>query len=112
MSERQNRSSSAPTGDLEFYLASWVPTQNVAAIMRAEKKDEKEISAFVQKLEESRKRVKSVISKFVKKVERKYGNLDVPELMMHGLKQAKKLGLSPAEIEAFKSQVLKGDMDK
>jgi hypothetical protein len=111
--EKQNRSSgSAPTGELEFYLSSWMPPQNVAAIMRAEKKDEKEISAFMQQYEESRRRIKKLVQKFIRKVENKYGNLDVPELMKLGLKQAKKVGLTPAEIEAFKVQIIKGDTDK
>jgi hypothetical protein len=111
--DKQNRVSPKDSaGDLEFYLSSWMPTQNIVHIMRAEKKDEKEIAAFVEKYEESRRKIKKSMKKFADKIEQKYGPLDLSELMSKGLKFAKKHNLSQAEQEAFKAHILRGDSDK
>ena len=77
--DKQNRASSKDSvGELEFYLSSWMPTQNIVHIMRAERKDEKEITAFVEKYEESRRRIKKSMKKFADRIEQKYGPLDLP----------------------------------
>lgn len=111
--DKQNRGSSKDSvGELEFYLSSWMPTANIVHIMRAERKDEKEIAAFVEKYEESRRRIKKSMKKFADKIEQKYGPLDLPELMRKGLKFAQKHNLTQAEQEAFKAHILRGDADK
>ncbi|ATZ80574.1 core protein [Bodo saltans virus] len=110
--QTRSRSNDRKTDDIEYYLVSGIPTQQIATIMRAEKKDEKEISATIEKIDESRHKIRKLIKKFVDKIEQKYGQLDVPELIKKGLKYADKYGFTPAEREAFKNHVLKGDTDR
>lgn len=97
--------------DLAFYLKSGLPTAQIVSILKAQKKDQREIDAFVSKYETSKRRVTKFLRKFVDKIEQKYGQLDVPELMKKGLKFAAKHNFSDAEKEAFIRFVMKGDVD-
>lgn len=97
--------------DMEVYLKMGLPAQNVAALLKAEGKDEGEITAFIEKYNESRNKIKKLIRKFAEKIENKYGVLDMPELVRKGLKFAAKHNFNDAEKEAFKTFVVKGDMD-
>ena len=58
--------------EMETFLVNGLPTQNVVAILKNEKRDEKEINAFIEKYEASRHRIKKLIKKFADKIETKY----------------------------------------
>lgn len=99
--------------DFDFYLKSGMSLQKITSILRAQHKDEKEIDAFISKLEHSRKRIRKLIKKFVEKIEANYGHLDVPDLIKKGIKFAVKHEFSEAERDAFIKYVLNnGDIDK
>jgi len=102
---------SKTTLDMEVFLKMGLPSQNVAMLLKAENRDENEINAFIEKYNESRNKIKKLIRKFAEKIEAKYGVLDMPELIRKGLKFATKHNFNDAEREAFKTFVVKGDMD-
>jgi hypothetical protein len=95
--------------EVESYLQTGLPSYQVANLMKLSGKDEGEIGALVERYEESRNKIKKYIRKFIDKIERKYGELDVPELIKKGMKFARKHGFSKAEEKEFVDQVMKGD---
>jgi hypothetical protein len=109
MSNRALATSSSD--ELEGYLQMDLPPQHVANMLRAEGKEEKEIDAFIEKYNESRHKIRKYIKKFIEKIERKYGDLDIPELMKKGMKFAQKHNFSKAEERKFINQVMTGDVD-
>jgi hypothetical protein len=98
-------------GDFEYYLKSGMPSNQIVSILKAQKKDQREIDAFMAKYETSKKRISKLIRKFVDKIEQQFGHLDVPELIKKGVKFAAKHNFTEAEKEAFIRFVLKGDTD-
>lgn len=98
-------------GDFEVYLKSGLPSHQVEALLKSQNKDPKEISAFMEKFEASKKKINKLIKKFVEKIEQRYGHLDTPELMKKGLRFASKHGFTQPEKEAFIRFVLKGDTE-
>lgn len=98
-------------GEFEFYLKAGIPSAQVVAMLKQQGKDQKEIDAFMEKYEVSRKKIAKVVRRFVEKIEAKYGHLDVPELVKKGMKHATKHDFSPAERDAFIRFVMKGDTE-
>jgi len=102
---------SSKEGDFEFYLKSDMPSSQIIAVLKAQRKDQKEIDAFMAKYETAKKRVNKLVRKFVEKIEQQYGHLDVPELIKKGVKFAAKHNFTGAEKESFIRHVLKGEND-
>jgi hypothetical protein len=98
-------------GDFEFYLKSGLPTNQIVAILKAQKMDQKDIDIFMSKLEASKKKVNKMLKKFVQSIEQQYGHLDIPELIKKGIKFAAKHEFSEAEKEAFIRYALKGETE-
>jgi hypothetical protein len=111
MSNRTNQSTSS-LGDYEHYLRSDLPIQVIISYLKAEGRDEKETDAIIEKIIEARKKVNKFMKRFVDKIERKYQDLDVPELMKKGLKFAHKHGFSKEEEKFFIDKVMTGDINK
>jgi hypothetical protein len=109
MSNRTNTSTN--TDDMEGYLQLDLPPQQLANMLRAEGLEEKEIDARIEKYEASRHKIRKYIRKFIDKIERKYGDLDVPELIKKGMKFAQKHGFTKSEERKFINQVMTGDVD-
>jgi hypothetical protein len=109
MSNRTNTSTN--TDDMEGYLQLDLPPQQLANMLRAEGVEEKEIDARIEKYEASRHKIRKYIRKFIEKIERKYGDLDVPELIKKGMKFAQKHGFTKSEERKFINQVMTGDVD-
>jgi len=97
--------------DFEFYLKSGLSSSQVATMLELQKKDSKEIAAFIAKYEESRRKIAKMIRKFVEKISEKYGQLETAELIRKGIKFAVKNKFSEAEKVAFLRFVVRGDID-
>lgn len=97
--------------DFEIYLKSGISSSQVLSLLKSQNKDQKEIDAFMEKYESSKKKINKLIKRFVEKIEHRYGHLDVPELMKKGIKFASKHNFTGAERDAFIRFVLKGDTD-
>jgi hypothetical protein len=78
-------------------------------MLRLQKMSDKDIETIVQKVKDSRARIKKVVRKFLAKINASYGHLDIPELMNKGMKHATKYGLNKAQQEVFRKHVMKGD---
>lgn len=104
-----NRNSTKDFDEVETYLQTGLPSIQVANLMKLSGKDDAEISVHIEKYEESRRKIKKYIKKFIDKIERRYGELDVPELIKKGIKFANKHGFSKAEEKEFIDQVMRGD---
>ena len=97
--------------EFEFYLKSGLPSSQIVSMLELQKKDKKEIDAFIAKYDAARKKIAKLIKKFHGKIVQKYGGLETAELIKKGIKFATKYGFSEAEKEAFLRFVLKGDVD-
>lgn len=109
MSNRTNVSKN--TDDMEGYLQLDLPPQQLAIMLRKEGVDEKEIDARVEKAEAFKHKIKKYIKKFIDKIERKYGSLDIPELIKKGMKFAQKHNFTKTEERKFINYVMRGDVD-
>jgi hypothetical protein len=84
---------------------------HIVEMLRLERMSDREIDSVIQKVKDSRARIKKVIRKFIGKINANYGHLDIPELINKGMKHAAKYGLNAAEQEVFRKHVLKGDTE-
>ena len=108
-----NSSSSSASGeeDMEHFLKINAPTNQIVAVLKGQKKDQAYIDNYISKYEASKKRIRSMVKRFIEKIREKYGDLEVPDLFNKGLRFAAKHNFTDAEKEAFQSFVLKGDFD-
>ncbi len=108
----RNAEDKTPSNELfDLFLQSGQPSTRVAADLKAQGWDQKDIDAFIERLEASKKKISKMIKKFVEKVEQKYGHLDIPDLIKKGMKHASKLGFTQSEKEAFKNYILNKNTD-
>jgi len=97
--------------DFEHYLKSDLPVQAITGYLKAEGKSEGEIDALIEKIVESRKRVNKFMRKFIDKIERKYGFMDVQDLIQKAIKFAKKNDFSKEEENMLIKKIMSGDND-
>lgn len=110
-STRNAEDKNSKDGLLDIFLRSGQPVARVVATLKGQGWDQKEIDAFVEQLEASKKKISKMIKKFMEKVEQKYGHLDAPELVKKAMKHASKLGFTESEKEAVKNYVLNKNTD-
>jgi len=110
-STRNAEDKGSHSSEFDFYLKSGLPAQQVASILRAQGKSEKDIDTFMVNYEVSRKKISKLVRKFAEKMNTKYGHLDVPELMKKGMKHATKNKFTAAERDAFISFVMNKNTD-
>jgi hypothetical protein len=108
---RVSNDKNSKDSEFDFYLKSGLPSTQVVAMLKAQGKDQRDIDAFMEKYEVSRKKIAKVVRRFVEKIEGRFGHLDIPQLVEKGMKYATKHGFSPAERDAFVRFVMKGDVD-
>lgn len=109
--ENYHRNSTDDTSkvDFNYFITSDLPLDHVVEMLRLQKMSDREIDETVQKIKDSRARIRKVVKKFLAKINASYGHLDVPELMNKGMKHAAKYGLDKAQQEVFRKHVMKGD---
>lgn len=100
---------SSKDNEFEVYLNSGLPSAHIASMLKSQGKDQKDIDAFMEKYETSKKKIEKLIKRFAVKIEQKYGHLDTPELVKKGMKFAGKHNFTQAEKDAFIRFALKGD---
>lgn len=96
--------------DFTYFITSDLPIEQVYNVLKLKNMSEKEIEATVEKIKDIRENIKKVVRKFLGKLDKTYGHLDIPELIKKGLKHAEKYGLNPAQQKVFINHVLKGDI--
>jgi hypothetical protein len=111
-SQTRTSGSDSMETDIAYFLMKNASTLEAETMLRATKKDEKEIVAFIEKYKAIRQKIKKLIQKFKGKIELKYGHLDKPEMIAKGLKFASKHNFTEIEQRAFINYVMNGDIGK
>lgn len=107
---RNANESNESDNDYNYFITSDTPIEQIYNILKLKNMSEKEIETTIDKIRESREKIRKVVRKFLAKINSTYGHLDIPELIQKGLKHAEKYGLTDAEKTVFKNQVMKGDI--
>lgn len=95
--------------DFDYFITSDLPLDHIVEMLKLQKMGDKEIDETIQKITDSRTKIRKVVKKFLAKINASYGHLDIPELMNKGMKHAAKYGLDKAQQEVFRKHVMKGD---
>jgi len=106
----------APKGrrdsDIEFYLKSGLTDEQVRDILKATKKDPKEVDTIMTNYMEAKHKMIKLVKKFVRKIEKHYGTMEIPNLIQKGIHFAKKYKFTDSEVESFIRFVLNKDISK
>jgi hypothetical protein len=112
--ENYQRNTNEPQEDLDADFKNFViydvPIEQVYNKLKVSGMSEKEIDTYIDKLKDSRDKIKKVVRSFVGKINTTYGHLDIPELIKKGLKHANKYGLTEDQKKVFIEHVKKGDI--
>ncbi len=108
--DNENDNENDSKTDFNYFITSDLPIEQVYNMLKLKNMNEKEIEAELDKIKESRERIKKVVKKFLAKINKSYGHLDVPELINKGMKHAEKFGLTDAQRKVFLNHVMKGDI--
>lgn len=106
MSSHRNSSHSGNRSETSFLNMS---LGQLNATLNAQKKSPEEKERIIESVKAQKDKVRRVIQKFRKKVEKKYGILDEATLVKKGLAHAAQYKLSDQEKDAFIKNVLRGD---
>lgn len=101
-----SRSENQTNSEVIAFLRSWLPTEQVATILRAERRPEEEVDKIIKEYKKERKRINHLVMKFVGKIKAKYSDASKEYLLKKGIEYAQKKGFSPEEVEAFKARLL------
>lgn len=96
--------------DFDYFITSDLPIDQVYNMLKLKNMSDKEVDVIVDKIKETRERIRKVVTKFLGKINTSYGHLDIPELIKKGLKHAEKYGLTDAQKKVFINHVMKGDI--
>lgn len=106
----RNANDGSQKTDFDYFITSDLPLDHIVEMLRLQKMGEREIDVIIQKVKDSRTRIRKVVKKFLAKINASYGHLDIPELMNKGMKHATKYGLNKTQQEVFRKHVMKGDI--
>ena len=96
--------------DLEFFLKHEIPVEQVRSMLRHRKMSEDKIEATLQKLMDTKERVKKYARRFIDKIDQHYGFHDIPTIVKKAAKFAEKHQLSAVERDVIVSMAMKGDV--
>jgi hypothetical protein len=96
--------------DLELFLKHDIPVEQVRSILRHRKMSEDKVEATIQKLMETKERVKKYARRFIDKIDQHYGFHDIPTIVKKAAKFAEKHQLSSIERDVIVSMAMKGDV--
>lgn len=106
----RNSTESESNSDFDYFITSDLPIEQVHAMLSKKNMSEKEIEIVLDKIKDTRDKIRKVVKKFLGKINTTYGHLDIPELMKKGMKHAKNYGLTDAQTKVFINHVMKGDI--
>jgi hypothetical protein len=111
--DRSTGNSNKVSEDFKFFISSELPIQQVYNMLKLKNMNEKQIDSIVERIRETREKIRKVVRKFLNKVNASYGfsTQDVGNLMRKGFKHAEKYGLNDVEKKVFINQVMKGDVN-
>jgi len=111
MDSRTSSKNATHDGDeLEFFLKHEIPVEQVRSMLRHKKMNEDKIEAMLQKLMDTKERVKKYAKRFIDKIDQHYGFHDIPTIVKKATKFAEKHQLSAVERDVIISMAMKGDV--
>ena len=111
MDSRSKNSNQEQELNFDYYVQHDIPVEQVRSILRHKKMSDDKIEETVNKLQESRERVRKYARKFIDKIDQHYGYHDVPSIVKKAIKYAEKHELTSAEKDAVISMAVKGDVN-
>lgn len=96
--------------EFDYFVSSDLPVDQVYNMLKLQNRSDKDIDVIVDKLKDTRERIKKVVKRFLAKINTSYGHLDIPELIKKGIKHAERYGLTDVERKVFIDHVMKGDI--
>ena len=96
--------------DFTYFISSDLPIEQIHSILKLKNMSDKEIEKTVEKIKDIRENIRRIVRRFLGKIDKSYGHLDIPELIKKGMKHAEKYGLTPIQQKVFINHVLKGDI--
>ena len=110
MDSRTAKNATPEGNDLEFFLKHEVPVEQVRTMLRHRKMSEDKIEATLQKLVDTKERVRKYARRFIDKIDQHYGFHDIPTIVKKAAKFAEKHELSALERDVIISLAMKGDV--
>lgn len=110
-STRNSEEKKSDDGLFKFFLKNQYSSMLVAQKLKEHGMDQKDIDAFIEKYEVTKKKLYKMIKVFSEKIDQKYGYLDEPEKIKKAMKHASKHGLNDVEKEALKNWLLTNNHD-
>jgi len=110
MDSRTSKNATHDGDDLEFFLKHEIPVEQVRSVLRHRKMSEDKIEATLQKLMDTKERVKKYARRFIDKIDQHYGFHDIPTIVKKAAKFAEKHQLSSVERDVIISMAMKGDV--
>jgi len=98
--------------DIEFYLKSGLSDDQIKNIMKTIKKDKQEYDFFMNRYQTIKNKLIKLVEKFIYKIEKRFGSLEIPDLISRGIYYAKRSNLNDGEIEAFTRFILNDSVNK
>jgi hypothetical protein len=96
--------------DFDFYLKHDIPAEQMRTMLKAKKMSDDKVDDMVNRLIDTRERVKKYARKFIQKMEQSYGYYDVPTIVQKAYKYCEKHKLSVAERDAVVDAAIRGDV--
>lgn len=96
--------------EYEFYVKhDSIPVEQIRTILKHRKMSEDKLTEFVNKVLDSRKKVRKNVNGFMKIIEENYLSNNIPKIIEKANKFAKSRTLSPIERDAIIALAMKGD---
>jgi len=95
--------------DLENMIAHNYSVEQVRAVLKSGGMDDKKVNEHTDQYTDKYNAIKKSVKKFLHRIEKTYGELEIPKLISKGIKHAHKIGLSDKQRELFLKFVKEGD---
>jgi hypothetical protein len=95
--------------DFENIIKHGYTPEQARSIFEAHGMKKSEVDELIDKIIDTRAAVKKTVKKFLGKIQRTYGDLEIPKLITKGIKHANKVGLSDAQRHLFLRYIKEGD---
>ena len=110
MDSRTSKHTTSDGDDLDFFLKHEIPIEQVRSILKHRKMSEDKVESTIQKLMDTKERVKKYARRFIDKIDQHYGFHDIPTIIKKAAKFAEKHQLSSVERDVIISMAMKGDI--
>ena len=105
----ENTNDTPDTSDIEFFISSETPLDQIYNMLKQQNKSDKEIDSYIDKIKRARDKIHSVVKKYLHKIDTKYPDMEIPERMQRAIKYSNKRKLTTAQKQVVINHIRKGD---